>query len=62
MAKPASTSALSRPNGCRMLDRFQTSKLLRTSTITHNIAPKESKRMRWERAVNAKEPEALQSV
>ena len=62
IAKPASTSARSSPNGCRIDDRFQTSKLPRTSTTTQSIAPRESKRMRWESAVRAREPSADQSV
>ena len=45
-----------------MLARFQTSKLPKTSTTTHRVAPRASKRMRCERAVMASEPRALHSV
>ena len=62
MAKPARTSARSRPKGWRIEERFHTSKLPRTSTTTQSMAPRESKSMRWERAVRARESSALQSV
>ena len=62
MAKPARTSARSRPKGWRIEERFHTSKLPSTSTTTQSMAPRESKRMRWERAVRARESSALQSV
>ena len=62
MAKPARTSARSRPKGCRIELRFHTSKLPRMSTATQRRAPRESKRMRCERAVRAREPSADQSV
>src|SRR5271163_1423610 len=58
IANPASTSARSRPNGCLMEDRFQTSKLQDTSTTTHMVALIASKNMRWDRAVRASEPAA----
>lgn len=58
MAKPAKTSVRSRPKGCRIDERFQTSKLLRTSTTTHMVAETASKNMRWDRAVSANEPSA----
>ena len=62
IANPARTSARSSPKGCRIEERFQTSKLPRMSTTTQSIAPKESKRMRCERAVRASEPSALQRI
>lgn len=58
MAKPASTSARSSPKGCRIEDRFQTSKLWNTSTTTHIVADTASKNIRCERAVKAKLPAA----
>ena len=45
-----------------MLARFQTSKLPKTSTTTHRVAPRASNRMRCDRAVMAREPHALHSV
>lgn len=62
IAKPAKTSARSRPKGCRIEERFQTSKLPRMSTTTQSMAPSESKSMRWESAVRASEPSALQRM
>ncbi len=62
MANPARTSARSRPKGCRIEERFHTSKLPRMSTTTQSMAPKESKRMRCERAVRARDPSALQRM
>lgn len=59
IAKPARTSARSSPNGCRMLDRFQTSKLQNTSTTTHIVALIASKNIKWDNAVIAREPPAL---
>lgn len=59
MAKPARTSARSRPNGWRMELRFQASKLQNTSTPTQMVALIASKKMRWERAVRARDPAAL---
>jgi len=56
MAKPARTSALSSPKGCRIEERFQTSKLQKTSTTTQMVAEMASKKMRWESAVKAREP------
>ena len=58
IAKPARTSARSRPKGCRIELRFQTSKLQPTSTITHMVAEIASKKIRWLKAVRAREPEA----
>lgn len=46
MAKPARTSARSRPNGWRIEERFQTSKLWNTSTTTQIVAEIASKNMR----------------
>jgi hypothetical protein len=62
IANPASTSALSSPNGCLIELLFHTSKLLRTSTATHRLAPRASKTMRWLSAVRARLPCALYSV
>lgn len=58
MAKPARTSARSRPKGCRIEERFHTSKLQSTSTVTQIVADMASKKMRWERAVRARDPAA----
>jgi len=58
MAKPARTSARCRPKGCRIEERFQTSKLQSTSTATQIVADTASKNMRWERAVRARDPAA----
>lgn len=58
IAKPARTSARSRPKGWRIEDRFQTSKLERMSITTQIMADMASKNMRWERAVRASEPAA----
>jgi len=58
MAKPARTSALCRPKGCRIEERFHTSKLQRTSTATQIVADMASKNIRWERAVRARDPAA----
>ena len=58
IAKPASTSARSRPKGCRMEERFQTSKLQPTSTTTQIVALMASKNIRCDKAVSAREPSA----
>lgn len=58
MAKPARTSARSRPKGCRIEERFHTSKLQKTSTTTHMVADTASKKTRCESAVRAREPDA----
>lgn len=58
MAKPARTSARCRPKGCRIEDRFHTSKLQSTSTVTQIVADMASKKMRWESAVRARDPAA----
>ncbi len=58
MAKPASTSARCRPNGCRIEERFHTSKLQSTSTATQIVAATASKKIRWESAVRARDPAA----
>ena len=62
MAKPASTSARSKPKGCRIDDRFHTSKLQNTSMATHIVAEMASKNIRCERAVRANEPCELYST
>ena len=58
IAKPAKTSARSSPNGWRIEDRFQTSKLQRTSTTTQIVADMASKKIRCESAVRASDPAA----
>jgi hypothetical protein len=58
MAKPARTSARCKPKGWRIEERFHTSKLQRTSTVTQIVADIASKKMRWERAVRARDPAA----
>jgi hypothetical protein len=58
IANPANTSARSSPNGCRILLRFQTSKLQKISTATQILALIASKNIRWDSAVIAREPEA----
>lgn len=59
IANPASTSARSSPNGCRMEERFHTSKLWKTSTTTHIVADIASKKIRCDNAVRAKDPPAV---
>lgn len=58
IANPARTSARSRPKGCRIEERFQTSKLESTSTTTHIVAETASKKIRCDNAVRANDPSA----
>jgi hypothetical protein len=58
IAKPAKTSVRSSPNGCLIEERFQTSKFPRTSTTTHIVADIASKKIRWDKAVSARDPAA----
>ena len=58
IANPPRTSARSRPKGCRIEERFQTSKLWNMSTATQIVADIASKNMRWDNAVRAREPPA----